>query len=236
MRCVPRPRKPRPRSGFDEISVDDIVALGEFLDREPLAERSMSIPMLDGFLTAIVIGPEVVMPSDYLPWIWDLKRGKKSPDFADVDEANRIIGYVQGMNSRVAGTLMGEPPAVVPLFIFEPAWDHLDWLAGFVMGADFDPEVWDHAREEAPHLFGPLGALGGMERDAKGFEDACHELSLSLVGIRDYFRAGEWREAFEEVQQPFVRAGPKVGRNEPCPCGSGRKFKKCCGGTGGAVH
>ncbi|MCB1903860.1 MAG: SEC-C domain-containing protein, partial [Gammaproteobacteria bacterium] len=26
-----------------------------------------------------------------------------------------------------------------------------------------------------------------------------------------------------------VHAGPKVGRNDPCPCGSGKKFKKCCG-------
>jgi uncharacterized protein YecA (UPF0149 family) len=29
--------------------------------------------------------------------------------------------------------------------------------------------------------------------------------------------------------QPFVRAAPRVGRNDPCPCGSGRKFKRCCG-------
>ena len=28
---------------------------------------------------------------------------------------------------------------------------------------------------------------------------------------------------------PYVREGPKVGRNEPCPCGSGKKYKKCCG-------
>ena len=27
---------------------------------------------------------------------------------------------------------------------------------------------------------------------------------------------------------PYVRAGPKVSRNDPCPCGSGRKYKKCC--------
>jgi SEC-C motif-containing protein len=27
-----------------------------------------------------------------------------------------------------------------------------------------------------------------------------------------------------------IRQGPKIGRNDPCPCGSGRKFKKCCGG------
>lgn len=30
-------------------------------------------------------------------------------------------------------------------------------------------------------------------------------------------------------------AGRKVGRNEPCPCGSGRKYKKCCGGGGQAI-
>jgi hypothetical protein len=30
-------------------------------------------------------------------------------------------------------------------------------------------------------------------------------------------------------QSPLVRAGAKVGRNDPCPCGSGKKYKKCCG-------
>lgn len=32
-----------------------------------------------------------------------------------------------------------------------------------------------------------------------------------------------------ESEKPYVRATPKVGRNEPCPCGSGKKYKKCCG-------
>jgi uncharacterized protein YecA (UPF0149 family) len=31
-----------------------------------------------------------------------------------------------------------------------------------------------------------------------------------------------------QVQQ-IVRSGAKVGRNDPCPCGSGKKYKKCCG-------
>ncbi len=34
---------------------------------------------------------------------------------------------------------------------------------------------------------------------------------------------------YQEVQTPFVKKEPDVGRNEPCPCGSGKKFKKCCG-------
>ena len=33
-------------------------------------------------------------------------------------------------------------------------------------------------------------------------------------------------------ERPFVRDGKKVGRNEPCPCGSGKKFKRCCMGKG----
>ncbi len=36
------------------------------------------------------------------------------------------------------------------------------------------------------------------------------------------------REDAEELDRPFVRDGRKIGRNEPCPCGSGKKFKKCC--------
>lgn len=31
------------------------------------------------------------------------------------------------------------------------------------------------------------------------------------------------------AETPIVRESPKVGRNDPCPCGSGKKFKKCCG-------
>jgi len=33
----------------------------------------------------------------------------------------------------------------------------------------------------------------------------------------------------ETSQLPVKREEPKVGRNEPCPCGSGKKYKKCCG-------
>ncbi|MBT3637062.1 MAG: hypothetical protein HN531_08995, partial [Opitutae bacterium] len=31
------------------------------------------------------------------------------------------------------------------------------------------------------------------------------------------------------IATPVVRDAPKVGRNDPCPCGSGKKYKKCCG-------
>jgi len=33
----------------------------------------------------------------------------------------------------------------------------------------------------------------------------------------------------QDNSKPFIRSSPKVGRNDPCPCGSGKKYKKCCG-------
>ena len=41
---------------------------------------------------------------------------------------------------------------------------------------------------------------------------------------------GEWYfvEGDAVKSEPFVRSEPKVGRNDPCPCGSGKKYKKCC--------
>jgi preprotein translocase subunit SecA len=41
---------------------------------------------------------------------------------------------------------------------------------------------------------------------------------------------GKSSDGRSQVQQP-VRVEKKVGRNEPCPCGSGKKYKKCCGRT-----
>ena len=33
----------------------------------------------------------------------------------------------------------------------------------------------------------------------------------------------------EAVKEPVVNNGPEIGRNDPCPCGSGKKYKNCCG-------
>ena len=39
----------------------------------------------------------------------------------------------------------------------------------------------------------------------------------------------DWNDALLSTQMPAVRDADKVGRNDPCPCGSGKKYKKCCG-------
>jgi SEC-C motif-containing protein len=59
----------------------------------------------------------------------------------------------------------------------------------------------------------------------KGLRKQHHELAhFKKENGRWYFTDGS-----AVAQKPIMRAEPKVGRNDPCPCGSGKKFKKCCG-------
>jgi uncharacterized protein YecA (UPF0149 family) len=75
---------------------------------------------------------------------------------------------------------------------------------------DMPPERHEHMRRSAVEML-PEIVL------------ALHDQVLSLDADLDV--DGEDTEGPEEA---YVRAGPKVGRNDPCPCGSGKKYKKCC--------
>ena len=60
--------------------------------------------------------------------------------------------------------------------------------------------------------------------DKKGIRDIHHE--------KAYFKKvdGNWLYEIGDVKpMTVVREGEKIGRNDPCPCGSGKKYKKCCG-------
>ncbi|MHB8845881.1 MAG: YchJ family protein [Nitrospirota bacterium] len=80
----------------------------------------------------------------------------------------------------------------------------------------------------------------GTEKGGPGDQEGTVEFSVSFTesGVRQEYRerssfakAGEtWYFTSGKVLPPRpVQTGPKTGRNDPCPCGSGKKFKKCCG-------
>lgn len=60
------------------------------------------------------------------------------------------------------------------------------------------------------------------EEYARVQQECTAALPMAVAGIHDFWRAR--RKAV-----PVTRGAPKVGRNDPCPCGSGKKFKQCCG-------
>jgi uncharacterized protein YecA (UPF0149 family) len=68
-----------------------------------------------------------------------------------------------------------------------------------------------------------------IETMARGKEEVLAELRTDATYniIDDTIREMEWWACFDQTEKPKWKR--KVGRNEPCPCGSGQKYKKCCG-------
>src|SRR3954447_23359077 len=78
--------------------------LDEFLTSDGAPDRSMALSNLDGFLTAVAIGPDRIKPSEWLPRIW----GDESPEFLSEEEADRVIGTILGRyNQIITGALHG---------------------------------------------------------------------------------------------------------------------------------
>ena len=86
-------------------------------------------------------------------------------------------------------------------------------------------------------LLRPIVTLGTEEgwrlleadSDPDGAEQAAFDaLESSVIAISRYWRK-QWRERSAALRQAAIRPRAlRVGRNDPCPCGSGRKFKRCC--------
>lgn len=99
---------------------------------------------------------------------------------------------------------------------------HMEVARGLAQKAIRLAEVYE-LREMADNLQ-DLMKLGYDPRAVDLWREVRITTRLSLDAATD--AAGLARVPPASVQ---VRAGPKIGRNQPCPCGSGKKYKKCCG-------
>jgi hypothetical protein len=81
-----------------------------------------------------------------------------------------------------------------------------------------------------PHIYAKLGQL--LEEDVRGevIDEECVRLiSRPMQAAIEAFDAAIDGRRPGERRGPLVREAPKVGRNDPCPCGSGQKYKRCHG-------
>jgi hypothetical protein len=114
--------------------------------------------------------------------------------------------------------------------IVRQGMDSKNWgpAKGFVMAA-MEAGV-DPTNEKAMTRFMMKYNAMMMERHHAGGETGLNlGLADRLVSLGEY--QGQNEDLYEPVVAPIVNDGAKVGRNEPCPCGSGKKFKKCCGNS-----
>lgn len=227
------------------INDADLERLDAFLSSDAAPESAMDVSTLEGFLTALVIGPRVVLPSAWLPWMWDFENGRMEVVYADLVQSQKVMGLIMGLMNRIAHAFQHDPESFDPVFFRGAQWGAAEWCEGFLKATQlFDVEDWAglwtlDAFKEAGNtdrigLVTPFLRLG----DVDGFEITKKEgntqrwvdaIVPSLVAIHAHWLALRSAAFVVTPRGPTRRDAPKVGRNDPCPCGSGRKYKKCCG-------
>jgi uncharacterized protein len=204
----------------------------------------MSFEMLDGFLHAVVIGPEPILPSEWLRHLWSAD-GSTQHTWKDEDEAHQITALLmRHVNSIAAPLRMDEGDWTPMLDAFVESGRRVthgqEWSMGFLRGMDLRRPLWQPLLDDPAFADGldalQVLALGRDNQDpgrkvrTQYQRDKLIDRMLTFVDVA----AGYWLER-EPRPDPVRRKAPKVGRNEPCPCGSGKKFKQCCGGGGGTA-
>jgi len=213
---------------FDEAARNRLM---ELLDAKSEAHNTMRCDEVQGFMMALLSGPDALNPTNWLPEIL----GEES--LFNAKERTEIERLVMAM---AADMRMKLNEKILPdLWFYEDEAGNPDfytWCNAYLYALDIVPTDWFEAvdQEEFEDLFYPIMALGGIYDDEENGEVILHlnekeltqlESDLPHVLLDIYW----YWQAIINKPQTVRREGEKVGRNDPCPCGSGKKYKACCG-------
>jgi len=238
-----------PNDDSKPLTDREIAELDQLLAALPEDNESLDVAMLDGFLAGVLLAPDDVPQAAWLPFVFD-GQGRAVPDTAD---ARRAVELVMRRYHELAAYLAAREPFDPIVFELEDEEGRsltgrdaiaalTPWAAGLAHAFDLVPALsaaYDADADLAPALTGvlrhlpldpddasPEAADFLLERDRiehdvplRDLDEAIDELVASVLDAVEITRP----------HRPLLRDAPKVGRNDPCPCGSGRKYKACHG-------
>jgi uncharacterized protein len=219
-----------------EFSQQELAALEQWLSKPIFNGKALNAIQLQGFFSAVLSAPDTIPAGRWMP---DALGGE--PAFESPQQAQEFMELLMRFYKSVDSALEeGQAPQLIlkPQAIADQAPDYPAWCDGYILGWGLSTEEWlQPGNEVLKKLTFPILLLSGAfkedaERNNGKFmpedeyeklqQDCMDVLPGAVSGIYNFWQA---RRKGTTVK----REGPKVGRNEPCPCGSGKKFKQCCG-------
>jgi uncharacterized protein len=226
------------------MMADPIAVWSSFLASPQAPKTAMSPLELDGYLTGIIVTPRAapILPSTWVARVW----GDEELIFADEAQINTVFGALMIRYSTLLRDIDRslkrlEADRIVdyrPQFLSndqKPSHDAVrTWARGFWKAMEHAPETWSKLAEDertkiiiAPFVgFFDVGGLEPLEiptdMDERLDEDAALIPRVILI-----LRKLACIRAAAKGKVPVPRRR-KVGRNDPCPCSSGKKYKRCC--------
>jgi uncharacterized protein len=235
------------------LPASDPSALRAFLEHPSRPAGTLTYHELQGFLFTSVSTPEMIPASEWLPIIF----AGEDIDYASVEEAEAVIGQIMVLSNTINASVL-DPPTLLPadcplrddvLANFDDEAPIAQWSRGFLRGHQWLEQLWEDLPDEmAEELDATLMALAffSSRHMAEDFhaEDTSREPSFEAMAgaihrvvpaaVAQYAHMG--RSIAEVLAEPDWKEPErthhaKIARNEPCPCGSGKKYKNCCGAT-----
>jgi len=220
------------------LTESELDRLEVLLEAEVFNDEAMRLDEVQAMLCAIVSGPEPVSPAVWLPEAL----GKGMENAADPAVAE-VIDLLMRLNNDIAAALLADEtvaPVLYPMDESCEEYDYEAWADSYVFGAGLAGDWFELAgkhAEDLSELLEPMFLLNGMLKEdveksgerwfspveeARLVADIQENLPLIVQTLYNF-----WRN--KRMGGTVRNEEPKSGRNDPCPCGSGRKFKQCCG-------
>ncbi len=230
------------------LSGEEIAELDEFLNSEETSMETMSIDALDGYLTAIVVGPTNLSFNQWFSGIWGPSKDD-APHFKTTAHAQHIFDLIIRQMNGIIAELEESPDHIMPIFdtrVYQnDNYEYVDgdmWAYGFLQGVNLCRNDWQSLfnDENGIRALRPIILLGeddlseeeiALTETPKQREALTIEIPASISWIYQFWLPYRHAMAERALAKAAERSQPKIGRNDPCPCGSGKKIKKCCGTT-----
>ncbi|MGJ3260609.1 MAG: UPF0149 family protein [Rhodospirillales bacterium] len=210
--------------------------LDAFLMDDALSDDAMLLSELDGFLAGVIVCPDPIVPSEWVPLIW---RNGDGPVYEDLEQMQTVNGLIMNHYNDIIRQLGRGRYA--PIFDVDTRdedilWEF--WLEGFYAALTLRPDAWlslgdGSDAHKALSVFMRLHEIATLPPDELEIMDIDEDLEtlapdMIPVLVQDLHNARLDLESPSATPAPANESRRKVGRNDPCPCGSGKKFKKCC--------
>jgi uncharacterized protein len=220
---------PDPASEF-ALDEEDIAWLRQFLAGRPAAADVMSLEGIDGYYCALMMDPDWSRVRELAARIFG---SSDETLYFDNDEQEERVARLLSRHLRTIATRLDAHHVHVPLLDGAAAPKGQSWAKGFIAGMEVMAPEWErYMTSEAVDPFtGPVLALALNDDEERGEMRMTPELRADCIPLLPAAILGLYASARLEAQQRKRRPArsTKVGRNEPCPCGSGKKYKRCCG-------
>ena len=243
-----------PASAPNYLDDDQIECLTALLEQRAVPFKGFNLEALDGFLSALVVGPSVVPVEEWQPVVWGGKPRRWETAEEEAQVQALLMGHWNMCSARVRHGEDDLPDHLAPLMWLpedpdltgEDALreDELDvghdWALGFFAAVGLREAEWDtwlDANDWMDDIFDLLDRLAsgeildGEDPSAPATPISYRERLEIIVGVPGMLADLNHHRVEALTPREPIRREATPERNAACPCGSGKKYKKCCGNS-----